>query len=99
MYGITLRSAGFTVHEADNGLDAVTLLEEGDGPLPDVLVLDLWLPTLDGLSVLDELGANSLTRDIPVVVVTGTEIDPARIRATQILRKPVDPQDLITAVR
>jgi DNA-binding NtrC family response regulator len=98
MYRLTLASAGFNVHEADDGESALGMLD-GDGPLPDVVVLDLWMPTLDGLSLLAEWAANSHTRNIPVVVVTGTDIDAMRIRAAHVLRKPVDPDDLVAAVR
>ena len=98
MYRAALTASGFAVREADDGINALEMFDD-DGPFPDVVVLDLWLPTLDGLSLLDELAANSQTRDIPVVVVTGAGIDTARIRAAHTLRKPVDPADLIAAVQ
>jgi DNA-binding response OmpR family regulator len=91
-----LKSAGFVVHEASDGMRALRLIE--DAP-PDLVVLDIGLPMLDGISVRDELAAHVETRDIPIVIVTGTVDDVGRIKAARVLRKPVDLDELVAAVR
>ena len=60
-----LKSQGFDVLRADCGLEG---LRKARCELPDVVVLDLLLPDLDGLSVCDILRAQPSTRDVPLVV-------------------------------
>ena len=92
----SLRFTGFDVREACDGHDALQMIEDA---APDLIVLDIRLPTLDGLSVREELAANPRTKDIPIVVVTGGPVDVARVRGTRLLRKPVPPDDLVATVR
>jgi DNA-binding response OmpR family regulator len=63
-------------------------------------VLDLGLPRLDGRDVQREMTASIETRGIPIVIVTGgptDDLDPNDFAC--ILRKPLEPHELITAVR
>ena len=70
-----LQSQGdYTIYEADNGRDAIVLAEQ---ELPDLIILDLMMPEVDGFGVLDALKANPQTAQIPVVVVTAKELSPA----------------------
>lgn len=95
MYRTALRVAGFYVTEAGNGLDALRAL---DADPPDLVVLDLGLPFVSGYAVRAELAAQSHTRDIPVVVVTGNEPD-APLNVPCLLRKPVAADELVAAVK
>lgn len=93
MYRSALSFAGFDVEVAGDGL---TALEDIDEDHPDLVVLDLHLPQLDGAAVLREVSATPDTRDIPVIVVTGSD---ALLPGTpRVLRKPCDPGDLVAAV-
>jgi len=94
MYRTALRMAGFYVNEASNGLEALRAL---DSDPPDLVVLDLGLPIVSGYAVRTEIAAHSHTRNIPVVVVTGTEPD-APLDVPCLLRKPVSPEALVAAV-
>lgn len=94
MYRLALRVAGFFVIEAGDGVQALRAL---DAAPPDVVVLDLALPTLSGYAVRAELAAQSHTRRIPVLVVTGTEPQEG-LEVDCLLRKPVEPDRLVTAV-
>jgi CheY-like chemotaxis protein len=96
LYADALKSAGLHVREAADGTDALLVM---DDVRPDAIVLDLWLPMLDGMSVADEIASSSHTRDIPIIVVTGTSGDVSGVKAVRVLRKPIDPVDLIAAVR
>jgi DNA-binding response OmpR family regulator len=96
MYRIALRAAGYAVVAVEDGADALRQIEQA---LPALVVLDLGLPRLDGRDVHSELKARPDTRDIPVVVVTGADIN--EIDASDfacILRKPCDADRLILAV-
>jgi CheY-like chemotaxis protein len=92
----TMRWAGFQIQPAVDGTDALRSIEIAP---PDVVVLDLMLPSLDGLSVRQEIASNAATRDIPVVVVTGSDRDVPGLAASSILRKPISPDQLVAAVR
>lgn len=64
-------------------------------PPPDVILLDLKLPKLDGLEVLREIRSNETTTNVPVVILTSSDQDPdiARayeLRANSYVVKPVD---------
>jgi CheY-like chemotaxis protein len=63
----TLKKAGYLVVTAVDGMEALTVARES---LPDLILLDMMLPKLDGPSVLRALKADSVTAQIPVVVVT-----------------------------
>ena len=67
----TLGALGWTVREAANGrlaLDAIA------AELPDVILLDLMMPEMDGFELVAALQANAIWRDIPVVVVTALDL-------------------------
>jgi DNA-binding response OmpR family regulator len=95
LFRTALTLAGFDV---DTAADGDTALRKIDARRPSLIVLDLHLPRIDGLAVLDELRANSDTSDIPVVVVTGAEYQYAVAQATAILRKPCEPEELISII-
>ncbi len=62
-----LKTAGFEPAVAYDGEEAVAKVKEA---LPDLILLDIMMPKLDGISVLWELKANPATAKIPVVVLT-----------------------------
>ena len=63
-----LQRAGYATVEAADGLDAIAVL---DGSSPDVILLDLSMPDLDGLALLRFIRDDARWRSIPVIVVTG----------------------------
>jgi CheY-like chemotaxis protein len=65
-----LEAAGYSVVEAADGLDAISLL---DGLPPDLILLDLSMPDLDGLSLLRFIRDDPRWESIPVVVVTASD--------------------------
>jgi threonine synthase len=67
-----LQSQGnFIIHEAENGKLAIQLIEKEH---PDLIILDLMMPEMDGFAVLDALKARPETADIPVIVSTAKEL-------------------------
>ena len=96
MYRTALGFAGFDIIEAEDGLSALRSLDQY--PV-DVAVLDLMLPTLSGLAVQQEIAANAHTRNIRVIIVTGSTINLDHVDVSCVLRKPISPDRLIDAVR
>jgi PAS domain S-box-containing protein len=70
-----LRDEGWTVTEAENGRAALTRL--ADAAAPDLVLLDLIMPELDGFEFLDELRRSEAGRRIPVIVVTAADLSAA----------------------
>jgi CheY-like chemotaxis protein len=68
MYAVHLSCVGFDVIEASNGVEA---LERAAESAPDVVVMDLSLPIMDGWEATRRLRADERTTGIPVIVLTG----------------------------
>lgn len=95
LFRTTLTVAGYDVQEAGDGVEALQLV---DNDPPDLVVLDLLLRALDGLSVQQELAARAITRHIPIVVVTGSSLDLTGLNVACVLRKPVMPDELVNTI-
>ena len=66
---------------------------------PAAIVLDLALPRMDGRDVHREIKSNNLTKDIPVIVVSGHDTSDLRdAEFACILKKPLNPDTLLSAV-
>ena len=92
MMQVLLESKGYQVVSAENGIRA---LEVAIRNRPDLLLLDLELPRLDGLSVTKNLRLHPGFRQVPIVIISGH--DPIRYRQTALdagcddyLLKPID---------
>jgi DNA-binding response OmpR family regulator len=95
LFGMGLTLAGFHVDIAVDGVEALRKLDQQP---PDLVVLDLDLPRLDGDTVLRELNASPAFADIPVIVVTGSDPSGAVALATAILPKPCEPEHLLAVI-
>ena len=92
-----LQNLGYAAHTANNGLDA---LERVLAVKPDVVLLDLSMPVLDGTEVLSILKQHDTTKNIPVIILSGKEGICDKIRAETLgaagfLNKPCK-VDLLT---
>lgn len=96
MWRTALRFEGFTVVEAGDGLEALRLL---DGSPPNLILLDLGLPNLDGVSVQKDISGQVLLRDIPVVIITGSTEDLSDLHVPHVLRKPVTVEQVVRVVQ
>jgi two-component system, cell cycle response regulator DivK len=101
MYAEFLRFTGYRVEEAANGLEA---LEKAFGLLPDVIVMDLSLPGVDGWEVTRRLKADGRTGHIPVIAVTGHALAGHSQGALEagcdaFVTKPCLPEDLATEIQ
>lgn len=96
-FGILLRESGYEVTEVGTGREA--LLRSEKSP-PDIVLLDLGLPDMMGLSVARELRSRDTTRDIAIVALTGRALDSDRIACEEAgcsgyIAKPVNSADLL----
>jgi two-component system response regulator len=94
-----------------DGVEAVDYLfctgpysDRNPANLPELIILDLRLPKVDGIEVLRRIRANERTHSLPVVVFTSSNADRDLVNsyafgANSYIRKPVDFQDLIVAIR
>jgi DNA-binding response OmpR family regulator len=93
-----LISAGFEVHGASNGAAALRYLRDS---IPDVIVLDLMLPWVNGLEVLATIREQPALSRLPVLVITATATTELELQAYQplaMLRKPLDLDALVPLV-
>lgn len=101
MYAEYLAYSGFRVAEATNGVEA---LEKAFELLPDVILMDLSLPGMDGWAATRRLKTDERTRRIPVVALTGHALAGASESARQagcdaFVTKPCLPDELVVQVR
>jgi CheY-like chemotaxis protein len=97
MYAEFLANKGFEVAQAQNGLQAVALAES---LVPDLIVLDLALPDIDGIEVTRRLKKSPATAAIPIVMITANAqsrmLDEARkVGCAAVLVKPCAPEELL----
>ena len=75
MFKFTLTKAGYQVVEAEDGRDALKKLQSLS---PDLLITDVHMPHMDGLSFVRELRKNSRHKDVPVILLTSDSTDPVK---------------------
>lgn len=97
---MNLERHGYTVIAAADGREA---LKQVEASRPDLIVLDVMMPYMDGFEVLQRLKSDPATRDIPVIMMTVRARDADTFEATErgataYLWKPVNPADLLDAV-
>jgi len=98
---VNLEHAGYEVVTAYDGKEA---LEKVEQEKPDLIVLDVMMPQMDGFEVMQRLQANPKTRNIPVIMLTAKAQDADVFRGWQsgvtlYLTKPFSPFELISFVR
>src|SRR5215469_2387505 len=90
-----LQMKGYHAFPAGNGQEALDYLNRA--PTPDLIILDLWMPVMDGWQFRTEQVKDPRLKEIPVVVVTALS-DQADVDADEVIIKPVDVDRLLTAV-
>lgn len=98
---IRLRSQGYRCVEARDGQEG---LDAANFYLPDVILTDIRMPVLDGISMLRELRKHERTSSIPTIMVTANISDKARTEALQygaycMIEKPYSSSKLLFAVK
>src|SRR5690349_10258556 len=94
----SLRARGFDVHELATGEGAIVLAADG---VPEVMLLDLGLPDIDGIDVLTRIREFSA---VPIIVLTARDRQADKVRALDVgaddyVTKPFDTEELVARVR
>lgn len=98
---IILGRKGFEVEGATGGEDGLKKIHERK---PDLVLLDLMMPNIDGWEVYQQMKADETTRDIPVIIVTAKAQNIDKVLGLQIAKvddyisKPFSPEDLLSSV-
>ena len=98
---VNLERAGYEVVTASDGKEALQKVEDEN---PDLVVLDVMMPYMDGFEVLQNLRRNPSTRDIPVIMLTAKAQDADVFKGWQsgvdcYLTKPFNPMELLSFVK
>lgn len=105
MIAMILEPEGYEVVTAQNGVDALAKVESDH---PDLILLDVMMPELDGFAACAKLKASPQHRGIPIILLTGVAqyitkskypLDGVlRADADEYLEKPLDPEELLKAI-
>ena len=101
MLQLSYESEGFEVTTAADGVEGLEALRTSP---PDVLILDIMMPKLDGMKVMDELKSDERLRSIPVILLSAkaTSLDielGMKAGAADYVTKPFDPLDLVARTK
>ena len=96
-----LTASGYEYTEATNGADGVT---RAGAEMPDLILMDIQLPVMNGYDATRRIKADPQTRSIPIVAVTSYALsgDEAKARAAgcdAYVTKPFSPRDLLRVIR
>ena len=91
---LILSRKGFNVRGAAGGVEGIRLIRE---LRPDLVLLDLMMPDMDGWEVYQQMKADAALRDIPVIVVTAKAQNIDKVLGLHIA-KPFSPQELLESV-
>jgi len=101
LVSLVLGRRGYEVHGANGGRQGLELVRR---ELPDLILLDLMMPDMDGWDVYHHLKAEDETRDIPVIIVTAKAQSIDKVLGLHIAKvddyisKPFSPQELLDSV-
>lgn len=98
--GYALRKEGFSVHAAENGEKGLQMAEKY---LPDIIILDVMMPEMDGIEVCEKLRSNPLTANLRICFLTARNEDYSQIAgfdagADDYVSKPIKPRVLISRI-
>ena len=96
-----LGRSGYRVQTARNGEEAYAVVSES---LPDLIILDLSMPGIDGFEVATHLKSNPTTREIPIILITGLDNSENHVKALDIgindfLSKTAEPEEILARTR
>ena len=98
---LILGRRGYDVHGAPGGVEGIKQVKE---TIPDLVLLDLMMPDMDGWEVYQQMKADPALRDIPVIVVTAKAQNIDKVLGLHIAKvddyiaKPFSPQELMDSV-
>jgi len=99
LLNLFLTRDGYDVLLASNGEDAIELAEKEN---PQIILLDIKMPGIDGIEVCRRLKANRKTQSIPIIVISGLgdhKMEAIEAGADDFINKPIDMLELSTRVK
>lgn len=101
IYSTLLRHLGYEVIEAQNGVQAIELARS---ERPDLILMDISIPEMDGWEATRILRGDPVTKDVPIVALTAHALEDDRERAAEVgfssyLAKPIEPRAVLAEVR
>ncbi len=99
---LILKRQGYQIHGANGGQEGWELIQE---LRPDLVLLDLMMPGVDGWEVYQNIRGNEATKHIPVIVITAKAQDIDRVLGLHIAKvndyitKPFRPEDLVASIK
>ncbi|MCF4969268.1 sensor histidine kinase [Nostoc sp. CMAA1605] len=98
---VALIDSGFTVITAINGEQAIQQIESR---LPDLILLDVMMPRMDGFETCQKIKANPLTQDIPVIFMTGITDTDSKVKALNLgaidyITKPFQKEEVLARIQ
>src|SRR3989338_8839058 len=98
-----LKSQGYDVSILNSGKQAVRIIKK---ELPELVLLDVHLPDVDGYNICDQLKSNDDTKHIPVIILTGQEMERELVGdihdfygASDYLKKPFELDELLSKIK
>ncbi len=96
-----MEQQGYDVITAENGVEGVAMAKKS---LPDIILMDVVMPGMNGFQATRQISKNTETAHIPVIIITTKDQETDRIwglrqGAKDFLTKPVDAQKLLSTVR
>jgi DNA-binding response OmpR family regulator len=92
-----LTDEGFVARQAQNGIEAMLILQEDE--LPDVIILDLIMPTMNGWAFRAQQDMDARIAHIPVIVMSAAPLERVAIVGSDLVRKPFDINEVVSRVR
>lgn len=93
-----LEQAGFMASSAENGADAISLLEKGLDP--DLILTDLMMPVMSGWDLCETLKSTATWQSIPVIVLCGMPAEQrGQLQVDDAFEKPTDTLKLLSRIR
>ncbi len=99
-----LEEGGYRIVKATSGEEALAIAREGTGRTPDLILMDIHLPGMDGLSVVRAIKADERTARIPVLALTAHAMRGDKDRFLEAgcdgyLSKPIDVKTFLSAIQ
>jgi len=98
-----LEEGGYTIVKATSGEEALTIMRDGAGGAPDLILMDIHLPGMDGLSVVRAMKADTRTARVPILALTAHAMRGDKDRFLEAgcdgyISKPIDVKTFIQSI-
>ncbi len=97
-------SSKYEIEACNNGLEALSFLQQDEENLPDLIISDLNTPVLNGLGLITQIKAGDLFSHLPIMILSGEENSEMRIQcldagADDYVVKPFNPRELESRIK